>query len=67
MEAPYTIASLPKPLDAENGAIYAAPVFSYRGLKKIERSRYTANELVNLTSAFHLQPIWAIIMKVGYV
>lgn len=37
MEAPYTIASLPKPLDADNGAIYAAPVFSYRGLKKRKR------------------------------
>lgn len=37
MEAPYTIASLPKPLDAENGTIYAAPVFSYRGLKKRKR------------------------------
>ena len=37
MEAPYTIASLPKPLDAEAGAIYAAPVFSYRGLKKRKR------------------------------
>ena len=37
MEAPYTIASLPKPLDAENGSIYAAPVFSYRGLKKRKR------------------------------
>lgn len=37
MEAPYTIASLPKPLDAENGTIYAAPVSSYRGLKKRKR------------------------------
>lgn len=37
MEAPYTIASLPKPLDAENGSIYAAPVSSYRGLKKRKR------------------------------
>lgn len=37
MEAPYTIASLPKPLDAEYGSIYASPVFSYRGLKKRKR------------------------------
>jgi hypothetical protein len=37
MEAPYTIASLPKPLDADNGSIYAAPVSSYRGLKKRKR------------------------------
>ena len=37
MEAPYTIASLPKPLDAENGSIYASPVFSHRGLKKRKR------------------------------
>jgi hypothetical protein len=37
MEAPYTIASLPKPLDVDNGSIYAAPVSSYRGLKKRKR------------------------------
>lgn len=37
MEAPYTIASLPKPLDAENGSIYASPVYSFRGLKKRKR------------------------------
>lgn len=37
MEAPYTIASLPKPLDAENGQIYATPVYSFRGLKKRKR------------------------------
>lgn len=37
MEAPYTIVSLPKPLDAEHGSIYASPVFSYRGLKKRKR------------------------------
>lgn len=37
MEAPYTIASLPKPLDAENGNIYASPVYSFRGLKKRKR------------------------------
>jgi hypothetical protein len=37
MEAPYTIASLPKPLDAEHGSIYASPVFSYRGLRKRKR------------------------------
>lgn len=37
MEAPYTIASLPKPLDAENGSIYASPVHSFRDLKKRKR------------------------------
>lgn len=37
MEAPYTIVSLPKPLDAENGSIFASPVYSFRGLKKRKR------------------------------
>ncbi|KAK1055357.1 hypothetical protein LTR74_015734 [Friedmanniomyces endolithicus] len=37
MEAPYTIASLPKPLDGEHGTIQAAPVFGIRGSKKRKR------------------------------
>lgn len=37
MEAPYVIASLPKPLDSDKGQIYAAPVYSFRGLKKRKR------------------------------
>ncbi|KAM0722707.1 hypothetical protein Q7P37_002148 [Cladosporium fusiforme] len=37
MEAPYTIASLPRPLDADNGNIFASPVYSFRGLKKRKR------------------------------
>ncbi|KAK0895298.1 hypothetical protein LTR91_022063 [Friedmanniomyces endolithicus] len=37
MEAPYTIASLPKPLDVEHGTIQAAPVFGIRGSKKRKR------------------------------
>ncbi|KAK6435612.1 hypothetical protein LTR95_008199 [Oleoguttula sp. CCFEE 5521] len=37
LEAPYAIASLPKPLDAINGKTYAAPVYSYRNSRKRKR------------------------------
>lgn len=37
MEAPYTIASLPKPLDAEHGAIQASPVYGIKGSRKRKR------------------------------
>nr|POF13947.1 uncharacterized protein CFP56_02971 [Quercus suber] len=37
MEYPYTIASLPRPLDVEDGRIYAAPVYAWRGSRKRKR------------------------------
>ena len=37
MEAPYTIASLAKPLDQENGRTQASPVHSIRESKKRKR------------------------------
>nr|POF18633.1 uncharacterized protein CFP56_62141 [Quercus suber] len=37
METPYTIASLPKPLDTEYGRAYAAPVYGLRGSRKRKR------------------------------
>ncbi|KAK5746594.1 hypothetical protein LTR17_000610 [Elasticomyces elasticus] len=37
MEAPYTIATLPTPLDAASGTIQALPVFGIRGSKKRKR------------------------------
>ncbi|OQN97385.1 hypothetical protein B0A48_16544 [Cryoendolithus antarcticus] len=37
LEAPYAIASLPKPLDAIDGKTYAAPVYSYRNSRKRKR------------------------------
>lgn len=37
MDVPYTIASLPKPLDTEHGSIHASPVFSLRGSTKRKR------------------------------
>ncbi|KAI7233017.1 hypothetical protein KC330_g5604 [Hortaea werneckii] len=37
MEAPFAIASLPKPLDAENGKVRAAPVFGVRESRKRKR------------------------------
>ena len=39
----------------------------YSGLNEIQRGRYTANQMMHLTSAFHLQPIWAIITEMGNV
>lgn len=37
IEAPYTLVSLPKPLDSTNGQIQAAPVYGLRGSKKRKR------------------------------
>ncbi|KAK4553948.1 hypothetical protein LTR86_009124 [Recurvomyces mirabilis] len=37
MEAPYTIASLPKPLDGEHGRSHAAPVYGVRAGQKRKR------------------------------
>jgi len=37
MEAPYTIASLPKPLDKENGQTRATPVYGLKDSKKRKR------------------------------
>lgn len=37
IEAPYTLVSLPKPLDRETGRIQAAPVFGLRESKKRKR------------------------------
>ena len=37
MEAPYSIASLPAPLDKEHGRIHAAPVYALKGSKKRKR------------------------------
>lgn len=37
MEAPYSIASLPRPLDHDNGQTYAASVYAFKGSKKRKR------------------------------
>ena len=37
MEAPYAIASLPKPLDSAHGRVQTAPAHSIRGSKKRKR------------------------------
>ena len=37
IEAPYTIASLPNPLDAKNGQIQASPIYGVKGSKKRKR------------------------------
>ena len=37
MEAPYTVASLPKPLDSDGGRIQAAPVYGIHGSRKRKR------------------------------
>ena len=37
MEAPYTIASFPSPIDKENGSVYTAAVYGIRDSKKRKR------------------------------
>lgn len=37
IEAPYTIASLPSPLDNEHGRSYASPVIGLKGSRKRKR------------------------------
>ncbi|KAK4540993.1 hypothetical protein LTR36_008362 [Oleoguttula mirabilis] len=37
MDAPYTIATLPRPLDSENGRIQASPVYTLRSSRKRKR------------------------------
>lgn len=37
IEAPYTIASLPKPLDSDKGRIQAGVVYSFRGQRRRKR------------------------------
>jgi hypothetical protein len=39
----------------------------YSSLNEIQRGGYTSNQMTHLTSAFHLQPIWAIITEMGNV
>jgi hypothetical protein len=36
-------------------------------LQQIERSRHATDEGMNVAAPFHLQAIWAIIMKAGYI
>ena len=38
LEAPFTLASLPKPYDATNGRSFAAPVYGLRGQRWKKRS-----------------------------
>lgn len=42
MEAPYTIASLPSPLDKEQGKIHVAPIHTLKGSKKRKRHEIAA-------------------------
>lgn len=42
MDAPYTIASLPNPLDKENGGTYAAPIHAFKGRRKRKRHEVAA-------------------------
>lgn len=42
MDAPYTIATLPKPLDEEHGQIAVAPVYALKGSKKRKRHEVAA-------------------------
>ena len=37
LHSPYFVASLPKPLDEEVGLTYSAPVWGFRGSKKVKK------------------------------
>jgi hypothetical protein len=43
IEAPFTLASLPKPFDSTIGTTYAAPVFGLRGQKWRKRPEIVAS------------------------
>jgi len=56
MEAPYTIASLPKPLDDESGRIQTAPVYGLRSSRKRKRHEVAVGidgEGVNIYNVLH--------------
>ena len=43
IEAPFTLASLPKPFDSSNGRVFAAPVFGLRLQKWRKRPEVAAS------------------------
>jgi len=56
MEAPYTIASLPTPLDVRDGNTQAAPVYGMRGSRKRKRHEVAVGidgEGVNIYNVHH--------------
>jgi hypothetical protein len=59
IEAPFTLASLPKPFDSTVGTIFAAPVFGLRGQKWRKRPEIVASvdgdsiTIYNVTTALH--------------
>ena len=57
MEAPYSIASIPRPIDDQSGRSLASPIYGIRDLRK--RKRYEVvvgvdGESVNLYSVMQL-------------
>lgn len=55
MDAPYAIASLPRPLDSESGRIQCAPVYGIRDSRKRKRHEIAAGidgESVNIYNVF---------------
>jgi hypothetical protein len=59
IEAPFTLASLPKPFDSTVGTTFAAPVFGLRGQKWRKRPEIVASvdgdsiTIYNVTTALH--------------
>lgn len=55
IEAPYTIATLPKPFDAGGGKTFASPVHGYRGQKRRKRPEIAVSVDGEGISIFHVR------------
>lgn len=63
VEAPYTIASLTKPFDRENGRIHASPVYTIDGSRKRKRHEIAAaidGEALNIYNVMTKRPLCAV-------
>lgn len=60
IEAPFTLASLPKPFDSTTGTTFAAPVYGLRGQKWRKRPEIVATvdgdsiTIYNVSTALHV-------------
>lgn len=64
MEAPYSIASIPRPIDGVNGQVHAAPVYGVRESKKRKRHEVVVGvdgESVNIYNVKNMQKAYATI------
>lgn len=68
MDTPYSIASLPKPLDADHGRIHAAPVYGLRGSRKRKRHEVAVGvdgEGVNIYNVRMVKALGTVLMLTG--